>query len=60
MVSRGGQTVLMMDCNRLRPRGWMHRRESYEKADTFTTKGQLEVYHMLTKHVLPDIGKGKS
>ena len=58
-VSRGAQIVLMMDCDWFRPHGWLHRQKSYEKAYRFTTNGQSEVYHILTKHVLPNIGEEK-
>ena len=59
MVSRGGQTVLMSDADRLRPRGFIHRRKSYATSDKFKTKGMSEVFYLISKYVLPLIGNEK-
>jgi hypothetical protein len=59
MCSRGGQTVLLMDSDRLRPRGFLHRRKSYKKTPGFSYKGMSEVHDLISKYVLPEIGEGK-
>ena len=57
MVTRGGHTVLLMDADRLRPRGFLHRRKKYAAKDGFPTKGMSEVYDLIRKYVIPKMGE---
>eukprot|EP00536_Pseudo-nitzschia_multiseries_P005353 jgi/Psemu1/12394/gm1.12394_g len=59
MVTKGGQSVILMDTDRLRPRGILLRNNNYKYATCFTRRGQSEVYELMTKCVLPEIGPGK-
>ena len=59
MCTRGGQSVILMDCDRIRPRGVIHRHKGYKKAPGFTQTGPSEVHDLISKYVLPEIGEGK-
>jgi hypothetical protein len=57
--SRGGQTVLLMDSDRLRPRGYLHRQKNYRSKAPFPTKGMTEVFDLISRFVLHQVGEGK-
>ena len=52
-VSKGGQTVLMMDASRPRPRAYMHRHKVYDGTypvkKHWTRSGSFELYYLSTK-----------
>eukprot|EP00536_Pseudo-nitzschia_multiseries_P013996 jgi/Psemu1/37179/gm1.37179_g len=57
MFSRGEQTVILSDVDRVRPRGYLHRHWHYKKQPPHSTKGCSEVQDIFTKYVIPEIGK---
>eukprot|EP00536_Pseudo-nitzschia_multiseries_P018121 jgi/Psemu1/54207/gm1.54207_g len=57
MFSRGGQTVILSDMDRVRPRGYLHRHRHYKKQPPHSTKGCSEVQDIFTKYVIREIGK---
>ena len=50
-VSKGGQTVLISDVHRIRPRAYLHRHKLHEKPQGWTRMGQVEVRLILEKLV---------
>ena len=50
-VSKGGQTVLVSDVHRIRPRAYLHRHKLHEKPPGWTRMGQVEARLILEKIV---------
>ena len=50
-VSKGGQTVLISDVHRIRPRAYLHRHKLHEKPPGWTRMGQVEARLILEKIV---------
>ena len=48
-VSKGGQTVIVCDVSRNRPRAYVHRHKFLDHPDGVTAKGQAEVIHITKK-----------
>ena len=48
-MNKGGQTVLISDVSRNRPRAYCHRHKLMEHPDGVTAKGQAEVIHITKK-----------
>ena len=48
-VSKGGQTVLICDAHRIRPRAYYHRHKLHVKPDGWTASGMIEARRLLEK-----------
>ena len=58
-VSKGGQTVLVCDSHRVRPRAYYHRHKAHVKPDGWTATGMIEarrIYEKLLPMVKGSIG----
>ena len=58
-VSKGGQTVIVSDVSRNRPRAYLHRHKLLDHPKGVTAKGQAEVIHLANKiEKMVKIGEG--
>jgi hypothetical protein len=57
-VSKGGQTVLITDCDRLRPRAYVHRHKMHEKPIGWNKQGPNEVRMIMEKINQMVVGEG--
>ena len=48
-VSKGGQTVLLCDAHRVRPRAYYHRHKVHSKPEGWTASGMIEARRLLEK-----------
>ena len=48
-ISKGGQTVIVSDSHRVRPRAYMHRHKMHEKPEGWNAMGPIECRKMLEK-----------
>jgi len=53
-VSKGGQTVLMCDAHRIRPRAFYHRHKLHKKPDGWNAQGMIEARRLL-ESIIPKI-----
>ena len=57
-VSKGGQTILVSDVDRIQPRAYMHRHKLHKKEDGFTMMSHMEVRNTMLS--LEPMIEGKS
>ena len=48
-VTRGGQTVILTDAGRCRPRSYIHMHKVHQMPDNFTRQGCMKAWYLLEK-----------